>query len=54
MESTPTILSFGIGVLSSALLVRWLRSPETRPCSLEDLLVITSMVGMNMTIPVVM
>jgi hypothetical protein len=45
LKSTPTILSYGMGVESTAILVRWLKSPETRPCSLEDLVVITSQLG---------
>src|SRR5262245_11220183 len=40
-----TILSYGMGVESSAILLRWIMSPVTRPCSLEDLIVITSQVG---------
>jgi hypothetical protein len=45
MKSLPTILSFGMGVESLTILVRWLKSPETRPCSLEDLIVLTSQTG---------
>lgn len=51
-EKTPawdvtmqTILSYGMGVESTAVLVRWVREPNTRPCPLEDLIVITSQVG---------
>ena len=40
-----TVLSYGMGVESSAVLVRWVREPNTRPCPLEDLIVITSQVG---------
>jgi hypothetical protein len=40
-----TILSYGMGVESTAVLVRWIREPATRPCRLEDLIVITSQVG---------
>ena len=29
----------------SALLVRWLRAPSTRPCSLDDLLVVSAQTG---------
>jgi hypothetical protein len=39
------ILSYGLGLESSALLVRWCLEPETCPCDLKDLTVITSMVG---------
>lgn len=28
-----TILSWGMGVESTAILVRWLLDPETRPCT---------------------
>ena len=40
-----TILSYGMGVESSAILARWVREPATRPCRLDDLIVITSQVG---------
>ena len=39
VTTLPTILSYGMGVESSAILVRWILSPETRPCPLEDLIV---------------
>ena len=44
-KPVATILSYGMGVESSAILLRWIMSPVTRPCSLEDLIVITSQVG---------
>lgn len=40
-----TILSYGMGVESTAILVRWIWERATRPCALEDLIVITSQVG---------
>ena len=40
-----TILSFGIGVDSTAILLRWVVEPATRPCALENLLVITAQTG---------
>jgi len=41
-----TVLSFGMGVESSALLLRWLEEPESRDFDLErDLIVITSQTG---------
>lgn len=40
-----TILSYGMGVESTAVLVNWIREPAVRPCRLEDLIVITSQVG---------
>jgi len=40
-----TILSYGMGVESTAILLRWIFEPETLPCPLEDLIVITSQVG---------
>lgn len=40
-----TILSWGIGVESTAILVRWLLEPETRPCPLDQLLVLTAQTG---------
>ena len=39
------ILSYGMGVESTAILLRWVWEPHTRPCSLEDLIVVTSQVG---------
>ena len=39
------ILSYGMGVESTAILVRWIFEPETRPCSLTDLIVITAQTG---------
>ena len=45
MKSTPTILSYGMGTESTAILVRWLMEPETRPCSLDELLVLTAQTG---------
>lgn len=41
----PTILSWGLGVESTSILVRWILEPETRPCDLSDLLVVTAMTG---------
>lgn len=40
-----TVLSYGMGVESSAILTNWLFTPSSRPCSLEDLIVITSQTG---------
>lgn len=40
-----TILSYGEGVESTAALIRWIFEPETRPCPLDKLIVITSQVG---------
>lgn len=40
-----TILSWGLGVESTSILVRWILEPETRPCDLSDLIVISSMTG---------
>jgi hypothetical protein len=39
------ILSYGMGVESTAILLRWIFEPETCPCDLSDLLVITAQVG---------
>ena len=38
-------LSYGLGADSTAVLLRWLSEPETRPCDLADLLVVTAMTG---------
>jgi hypothetical protein len=39
------VLSYGLGVDSTALLLRWLEEPESRDFNLSDLLVVTSMTG---------
>lgn len=44
-NSEITILSYGLGVESTAILLRWMLEPETRPCALDKLIVITSQVG---------
>ena len=36
-----TILSYGVGVESTTILVRWLEDASVRPCPLDELLVIT-------------
>lgn len=40
-----TILSYGMGVESSAILVRWLEEPTVRPCDLSKLVVISAQTG---------
>ena len=39
------VLSYGMGADSTALLLRWIHEPHTRPCDLGSLLVITAMTG---------
>lgn len=39
------VFSNGMGVESTATLLRWIYEPETRPCPLSELLVITSQTG---------
>jgi len=39
------LLSYGMGVESSTILARWIYAPDTRPCPLEELIVVTSQVG---------
>jgi len=46
---TQVILSYGMGVDSTAILLRWIEEPETRPCPLDELVVITSMTGNEFT-----
>ena len=45
MQTIFCILSLGMGVESTAILVRWLTEPATRPCPLdkwrEEIVVIT-------------
>lgn len=43
--STPIVLSYGMGVESTAILLRWLLEPSSRDFDLADLLVITAMTG---------
>jgi hypothetical protein len=44
-EGLPVVLSYGMGVESTAILLRWLAEPATAPCALHDLTVLTAMVG---------
>ena len=39
------ILSYGMGVESTAILARWIFEPDTRPCDLADLVVVTAQTG---------
>jgi hypothetical protein len=41
----PVVLSYGLGVDSTAVLLRWLEEPDSRDFSLEQLLVVTAMTG---------
>ena len=45
IQVQTTILSYGMGVESTAILVRWLKEPASRPCSLDRLIVLTAMTG---------
>jgi hypothetical protein len=40
-----TILSYGLGCESSAILARWLFERDTRPCPLSELVVVTAQTG---------
>ena len=40
-----TILSYGMGVESTAILLRWCLEEDTRPCPLDRIVVITAQVG---------
>jgi hypothetical protein len=40
-----TILSYGMGVESTAILIRWLEDASVRPCQLDELIVITAHTG---------
>jgi len=44
-SKTPIILSYGMGVDSTAILLRWILEPASRDFELEDLVVLTSQVG---------
>lgn len=43
--NTPVVLSYGLGVDSTAILLRWLHEPASRNFDLADLIVITAMTG---------
>jgi hypothetical protein len=43
--STPVILSYGLGVDSTAILLRWIVDPTSRDFDLADLTVVTAMTG---------
>lgn len=40
-----TLLSYGMGVESTCILIRWIAEAETRPCPLDQLIVVTAQVG---------
>lgn len=44
-ERQPVILSYGMGVDSTAILTRWLLEPWSRDFGLEDLVVLTAQTG---------
>lgn len=41
----PHVLNFGMGVESTAILLRWILEPETRPFPLENLIVLSAQTG---------
>lgn len=43
--ATKVVLSYGMGVDSTAILLRWLEDPSSRDFELEDLIVLTAQVG---------
>ena len=45
MAGHRIVLSWGLGRDSTALLLRWITEPATRPCPLRDLLLITAQTG---------
>ena len=42
---TPVVLSYGMGVESTAIALRWIDEPSSRDFHLEDLIVVTAMTG---------
>jgi hypothetical protein len=44
-EVETTVLSYGMGVESTAILLRWCLEEDTRPCPLDRIVVITAQVG---------
>lgn len=45
MSAPTVVISLGLGVDSTAILLRWLREPEIRDFSLDDLLAVTAHTG---------
>lgn len=45
MRTPSVVLSYGLGVDSTAILLRWLTEPESRDFDLSELVVITAMTG---------
>jgi hypothetical protein len=45
MPTVPHVLNYGMGVDSTAILLRWLLEPESRPCDVRDLVVISAQTG---------
>ncbi len=45
MSEIKVVVSYGMGVDSTALLLRWIFEPETRPAPWRDVLVVTAMTG---------
>lgn len=43
--SRPVVLSYGLGVDSTAILLRWIHEPSSRDFELSDLVVVTAMTG---------
>jgi len=41
----PVVLSYGLGVDSTAILLRWIHEPASRDFDLDDLVVVTAMTG---------
>jgi hypothetical protein len=44
-DRRPVVLSYGLGVDSTAILLRWLRDPPSRDFDLRDLVVLTAQTG---------
>jgi hypothetical protein len=44
-DRVPVVLSYGMGVDSTALLLRWLHEPGSRDFAMEDLVALTAMTG---------
>ena len=44
-EVEITVLSYGMGVESTAILLRWCLEEDRRPCPLDRIVVITAQVG---------
>lgn len=49
VQRPSVVVSYGLGLDSTCLLLRWLQEPTTRDFALEEMVVVTAMVGDEFT-----